>query len=457
MNENFQNLTSRFAENITTLKYEDFPEELKIRARQLFADGIAVAVAGSHQEAPPKILAENAKEMGGAPQASVIGLGFKTSMVQAAMVNGGSMHVLDYEPMWNPPNHQLSTCLPAILALAENRNLDGKAVLTAMVKGIEAMCALRAASNQKNLNDVPFHPPGMVGPIGAVVGAAELLNLSSEQLRNALGIVGSRSGSLMANTGTATKCLHCGQSSSAGLDSALLAEKDFTGNTDILEAPKGYIESFFGFDSFDAETLLGYGTNFRIIKPGYEIKRFPSNFGTHLPIFSALDLRDRISGTEDIAKITIKGPYLPYVNRPAPKTGLDGKFSVQYTAVRALLDGKVTLQSFTDAARFDPRVEKLLAITEFEMDKDMPAEIGKAWFSISITLKDGTIVNSQLNPADFEFGVKPPTNEEHRVKLESCFATRLNQEETTRAISLCTAIDSLSSEELQELMGLIRC
>ena len=455
--ENFQNLTAQLSKQIATLKYEDFPEELKKRARQLFADGMAVAVAGSFQEEPPKLLAENAKEMGGAPQASVIGFGFKTSMAQAAMVNGGSMHVLDYEPMWSPPNHQLSTCLPAILALAENRGMSGKAVLTAMVKAIETMCAVRAASNQKNLNEVPFHPPGMVGPLGATVGVAELLDLDADGIRNALGIVGSRCGSLLANTGTGTKCLHCGQSSFVGLDSALLAEKGYSGNPDILEAPKGYILSFFGYEDFNAELLLGYGINFRIVNPGYEIKRFPSNFATYLPILSAIDVRDRISDISQISKITIKGPYLPYVSRPAPVTGLDGKFSVQYTTVRALLDGNITLQSFTDEARFEPAVEELLAITEFEMDKNMPAEIGKAWFSTDVTLKDGMVVSSQLNPADFIFGATPISPEAHRVKLESCFSTRMNSDDTNRAIELCSTIDSLSSEEFKELMDIVRC
>lgn len=456
--EKYRDLTEKFAGKITALQYKDFSGELKQRARQLFADGIAVAVAGSYQEAPPKILAENAREMGGAAQASVIGLGFKTSMAQAAMINGSSMHVLDYEPMWNPPNHQLSTCLPAILALAEYRGLDGRQVMTAMVKGIETMCAVRAASNQKNLNDVPFHPPGMVGPLGATAGAAHLLGLDTLALRNALGIAGSRCGTLMANTGTHTKSLHCGQSSSAGLDSALLAEKGFTGNTDILEAPKGYIVSFFSYEDFDADLLPGYGENFRIVDPGFEIKPYPSNFATHAAVNAGIELHDRIGSIDAVEKIHMRSVYLPYVNRPNPKSGLDGKFSAQYTAVRALMDGTVTLDSFTDAARFDPTVEKLLSKIEFEMDRDTPAEIGKGYFDMTVTLKDGAELTARgYSPKSNRFGQTLLPWNEHVIKLKSCLGTRLNETKLQRVIDLCAGIDALDAGEFHELMDIIRC
>lgn len=458
LQDRYKNLTERFLGQVVALRYEDLPDEVKLRARQLFADGIAVAVAGSYQEAPPRILAENAKEMGGNRQASVIGLGFQTSMVQAAMINGASMHVLDFEPMWNPPNHQLSTCLPAILALAEHRKTDGRQVMTAMVKAIETMCAVRAASNQNNLNDVPFHPPGMVGPLGAVVGAAHLLGLDLPALRNAFGIVGSRCGSLMANTGTYTKCLHCGQSSAVGLDSALLAEKGFTANPDILEAPKGYIVSFFGgYEDFNTDLLLDYGKNFRMVNPGFEIKPYPSNFATHAAINAALELRDRI-GSADIEKIRMRGTYLPYVDRPFPKTGLDGKFSVQYTAVQAFLEGGITLDSFTDEARFDPEVEALLSKVEFEADKSVPAEIGKGYLEITVVLSDGTELTARgHSPKSNRFGQELLPLSEHRRKLESCLSTRLNAGNTRRVIELCLGIDELDAEGLCELMELVRC
>jgi aconitate decarboxylase len=450
-------MTEKLCRKIAAMDYQSLDEDVKQRARQLFLDGIAVAVAGSYQEEPPKILAENFKEMGGYEQASVIGLGFKTSLVQAAVINGASMHVLDFEPMWNPPNHQLSTCLPAILALAEYRKLEGKDVLAALVLGVEMMGRLRQASGQFDLQKVPFHPPGMVGPMGAAVAASHILKLDAEALRNALGIVSSRCGSLMANTGTYTKCIHCGYASASGLESALLAEKGFTGNTNVLENEKGYVNAFFDRGTFDVQTLLDYGSPWRICSPGYEIKRYPSNFGTHAAINAALQIRDQLGEAGNIEKVTITGPNLSYLDRPFPKTGLDGKFSMQYTAACALLDGEITLSTFSDSRRFSPDVEELLKKTENNLDPGMPAELNRAHLTMEVRLSDGRVLKSSYPPADFKFGKTLLPFEEHAVKVRSCLGTRMNEAKTSSVINLCRHIDELGPKEFMELMNLVRC
>ena len=64
-------------------------------------------------------------------------VGFRTAPTLAAALNGPSMHVLDFEPIWTPSNHALSTTLPAILALAETRDVSGREVIIGLVKDIE--------------------------------------------------------------------------------------------------------------------------------------------------------------------------------------------------------------------------------------------------------------------------------------------------------------------------------
>src|SRR5690348_8505374 len=111
-------VTRTLCEKIAATQFDAMTQPALAAARQLVLDGIAVAVAGSG-EPPITILAEHYRSMGGSPQASVIGRGFRTSSVTAAALNGASMHVLDFEPMWSPANHALSTTLSAILALAQ--------------------------------------------------------------------------------------------------------------------------------------------------------------------------------------------------------------------------------------------------------------------------------------------------------------------------------------------------
>ena len=60
---------------------------------------------------------------------------------------------------------------------------------------------------------------------------------------HALGIAGSRAGSLLANAGTMTKSTNCGVAVAGGLEAALLAARGFTGNPDVFEADKGVAQN----------------------------------------------------------------------------------------------------------------------------------------------------------------------------------------------------------------------
>ena len=98
------------------------------------------------------------------------------------------MHVLDYEPMFNPSNHATSPVLPCVLALAEARGIDGREVATALVKGIELQARLRIATGKAGR--YRLHTPAVVGVLGAVVAASHLLGFDVEQLQMALGFGG---------------------------------------------------------------------------------------------------------------------------------------------------------------------------------------------------------------------------------------------------------------------------
>ena len=180
-------VTADLCDKIVATTFDSLTPEAVTKARRLVLDGIAVAVAGSREDAIG-ILADHYKALGGTPDAVVLGLGFRTSATAAAVLNGASMHVLDFEPMWNPANHALSTTLPAILSLAESRKLAGRDIVTALVKGIEMAGWIRAASHH---GAIRFHPPGMVGPMGASVAAGHVLGLNAGQQAHALGIAAS--------------------------------------------------------------------------------------------------------------------------------------------------------------------------------------------------------------------------------------------------------------------------
>ena len=447
-----KSVTSELCAKIAATTYADLGTPAIAAARRLVLDGLAIAIAGTEEDAI-QILAEHTKEQGGSPEATAIAFGFHTNSVAAAALNGAAMHVLDFEPMWSPANHALSTTLAAVLALAEARGASGKDIITALVKGIELQGWIRQASGQFEAKTLRFHPPGAAGPLGAAVAAGHLLGLDADGLANAIGIAASRAGSVLANVGTMTKSTHCGHASALGLEAALLAARGFTANTDTFGAAQGYTQAF--YDDFKTEELLSFGrTPCRIASPGYAIKMFLSQFGTHFGITAALDVHAKIPASAKIKSVTLTAPPMAYVNRPRPKTGLDGKFSLQYTAAAALLDGRVGIRTFTDERLAKPDMQDLLAKFEVVHDPEIPGRFEEMHVDLKVVLDNGQTLEQRCNGPRGKWGTTPITEAEHLVKVRDCLATRLDSKASARLIDQARKIDDLDAAGIHGLMEL---
>ena len=449
-------VTAQLCERIAATGYDDLGAPAVEAARRLVLDGIAIAVAGTEEEAIG-ILAAHHKEQGGAPQATVIGNGFRLNAVAAAALNGAAMHVLDFEPMWSPANHALSTTLAAVLALAEARGASGRDVLTALVKGVEMQGWIRQASGQFEAATLRFHPPGAAGPLGAAVAAAHLLELDAGRLAHAIGIAASRAGSLLANAGTMTKSTHCGHAAALGLEAALLAARGFTANAAVFEAAHGYAAALYG-DDFKAAALLGYGRPpLRLVDPGFAIKMFPSQFGTHFGITAALELRAQIADAKAVRRAQLTAPVMAYVDRPKPQSGLEGKFSLQYTAAAALLDGKVGIRTFTDERLGKPDMQAMLDKFAVRLDPAIPGRFEEMHVVLRVELDDGRVLQARCNGPRGKWGTPPIGEAEHLVKVRDCLATRLAPQAAEDIIARATRIDALDGGGLRELMQRLGC
>jgi aconitate decarboxylase len=386
------NVTLAFAESLLARAAGGLSQAAAQAARDLVCDGIAVAALGAG-EAPPRLLAAEAVASGGIAAATLIAQGApRLPAAAAARVNGAAMHVLDFEPMWNPANHSLSTTLPALLALAEWRGgVDGASLLLALATGIEAQARLRTASGMFEPGQFTFHPPGMVGAIGSAAGCGVLLGLDARRLAMAMGIAASRAGALIANVGSMTKCLHCGDADAGGLEAALLAARGFTADADAIGNPRGWGRAF-GGDRFDAAALTAPAADWHIAAVGPAFKLYPSQYGTHFVIAAALDARAKWDGRGAIRGAVITAPAMAYVDRPIPATGLAGKFSFQYTAAAALLDGRVGVDSFADARRFAPDMEALLPRIAVRPDAAREGRFDRMRVDIEIEFENGTRV-----------------------------------------------------------------
>jgi len=428
-------------------------------ARQLFLDGVAVAVAGARLEEAPRILAAHFADpltgAGGGSAASLLGLNARLGTVHAALVNGAAMHVLDYEPMWLPATHALSPALAAALALGETLGSSGAKILHAMVLGIEIQGRLRLAAGALESHELHFHPPGFVGPIGAAVAAGQLLDFDADQFANAIGIAGSRCGGLFVNLGTMTKATHCAYAAALGLEAALLTRRGFTGCRTLFDpAPQSYAEAFFP-RGFAAEALLDFGDPFRIVDPGYAIKIFPAKFSTHYAITAALSARAQIPSPDAIRAVRITAADVPSSDRPQPRSGLDGKFSLQYTTAAALLDGQVGLASFTNERLHCDDMQALLGKFEVRLSRDIPSiYTAGRYLDLEVTLADGDILRTRCERPRGSWGAAPITTEEHLAKARDCLKTHLAPDAVSTCVAACCEIDGLDAEGVGALLHL---
>lgn len=445
-------ITSELCAKIVAVRHEDIGEAAIARARQLVLDGLAIAIAGTEEDAI-QILAAHYRERGSTPSATAIACGFKTDPISAAALNGAAMHVLDFEPMWSPANHALSTTLAAVLAIAEAKGASGREILTALVKGVEMQGWIRQASGQFEAQTMRIHAPGAAGPFGAAVAAGHLLGLDAVQLANAIGLCASRAASVLANVGTMTKSTHCGQAAALGLEAAMLAARGFTANPETFDAKQGYCDTF--HDNFRSEELLNYGrAPWRIVSPGYAIKMFPSQFGTHFGITAALELYPKLPKGVAIRRVELTAPPMNYVNRPRPKTGLDGKFSLQYTAASAMLDGKVGIRTFTDERLFKADMQDLLAKFTVQHDPAIPGRFEEMHVVLRVELANGETLEARCDGPRGKWGTPPISEAEHLVKVRDALSTRLDQASADHLIAEASRIGELDAAGVRKLIGM---
>jgi aconitate decarboxylase len=452
-------LTSRICDAIVAAAAAPLDADVLRAARQLFLDGVSVAVAGARLEEAPRLLLEHFEDPltgnGGGSTATVLGLGARLGTVPAALVNGAAIHVLDFEPMWLPATHALSPALAPTLALGQALGASGARMLKALVLGIEIQGRLRQAAGKLQSHELQFHPPGFVGPIGAAIAAGYLLDFDAEQYANAIGIAGSRCGGLFANLGTMTKSSHCAYAAAAGLEAALLTRRGFTGTKTLFDpAPQSYGEAFYP-RGFNAELLLDFGNPFRVVDPGYAIKIFPAKFSTHYAITAALMARPSISDLAAVKAVRMRAADVPSSDRPNPASGLDGKFSLQYTAAVALLDGNVGLASFTEEILARPEMQALLGKIQVELSRDIPSIYTDGrYLDLEVEMNDGTIIATRCERPRGSWGAAPITEDEHHGKARDCLATWLDPQSVDRFIEAADRIEELDAGEVSALLDL---
>jgi 2-methylcitrate dehydratase PrpD len=384
-------VTDTLARFVAETDYSSISERALANTKMHILDTLGVALTAV--STPVATIAfDYCTRTGGASEASVWGTHLKLSVPMAAFANGLLAHALDYDD-WDAyihVGHPTSMLTAAALSLGEFAGASGKDLLKAYVLAIEIIAKI--AANAPNVQDRGFHSTPVFGSIGAAVAAASLLKLEPERIKAALGIAASGAGGIHRQQGSMVKPFHAGNAARNGVEAVLLAQQGFTADAAIIEAPRGFCDTFFGPATCDYEKMItGLGKPYFLESPGLGLKLHPCSAPQFLAADAALHLkREYKIRMADVAKIEVSIPPLRYQRHyhPEVKTGLGGKFAINYVVALCILDGKLEIETFTDAKANDPQVQQALSKVHVIVDKTIP-EPGP-YCPVTVELKDGT-------------------------------------------------------------------
>jgi 2-methylcitrate dehydratase PrpD len=404
-------VTRHIAEFVVNSRADDIPAAVYAEATRSFLNWVGCTVGGSTHPAIDIAWAA-AKPFAGAEQATVLGRGFKTDLLNATLLNGIASHVFDFDDTHlKTIIHPAGPVASGLLALAEMRPMTGREFLHAFILGIEVECRIGNSVYPEHY-DRGWHITGTAGVFGAAAAAGKILGLTVQQMTYALGIAATQSSGLREMFGTMCKPFHPGRAAQNGTYAAFLAREGFTSSERGIEAPRGF--AHVASTKFDpSEITDGLGTHWESALNTY--KPFACGIVIHPAIDACVQLRNKHGlKASDVASIDLKVHplVLELTGKTAPRTGLEGKFSVYHSCAAAIVHGRCGEHEYSDECVADPVIvglrQKVKAVVQ--------PGIHEHQVDATLTTTDGRVLHLFVENAIGSLG-RPLTDAELDAKL----------------------------------------
>ena len=417
-------LTRNLGAFVADVAFDRLPAEAVEVARIGFADAIATMIAGAHDPAL-QLLRRALNPVDG--NATLYFTGAKSPAPEAAWINGTAAHALDYDDVAALRGHPSAVLVPAIIAEGEALGASGRDMIAAYVAGYETWAEL-AWRDPGHHHRKGWHPTGIFGPIGAAASCAVLRRLDPDQATRALALAASNSSGVMANFGTMTKPFHAGRSAHSGVMSARLAQIGFTASPDALEHPQGFLSAVSPEGAVDRESPpQGLGRDWKIVKYGIGIKKYPACYCTHRALDAMLGLLARHPlKPEDIERITVSlsETHSLILRNHRPQTGLEAKFSMEFAMACAVVASRAGLAEYTDGFVQRPEVQRLIPRVRIETNQNYDPELSGAslWDQVRVDLVSGGTLESEKIHRATGHAERPLNEAELFEKFRGCLA-----------------------------------
>ena len=408
---NTPDVTRKLARYIFATRWEDVPANVRHQAKRSFMNLFAVALAGCRTE-PLEIAFASLAQFSGGKQATILGRAERIDALSAAFLNAAAANVHDFcDTHLATVIHPTAPVAPALLALAELKQVSGPELLLAFILGNEVQARIGLAISPHHYNK-GWHITSTCGAFGAAAGSGRLLGLNERQLISALGNASTQASGLCECLGWPAKSASVGNAARNGLWSALLAEKGFDGPAEPLAGRQGFYNAM--GDAPDlAKVTDGLGESWEILATSY--KPYPCGFVIHPVLDCVLDWRRDYPAAE-VTRVVVRGnPLLAHrTDRPDIATGRESQVSVQHAVAAALVHGAAGIDQFTDSCVADPRVDALRRKVEVLRNESV-STISAA---VDIATADGAVYYLNQSAARGS-DVNPMSDEDLEQKLRT--------------------------------------
>ncbi len=352
-------LAREFVRALRAAATRPLPDAVARAASLHFVDalGVGLAAAGSPVGAAYR---DAGRQMARGGPSTVFGMASGAAAADAALINGGLMHSLEFDDTHTGSiMHGSSVIAAAALAAAEAHAASGTAMLGAYARGWEAL-ALFGLAAPGRFHARGFQATSVAGVPAAALVAAELGALSEDQTVAAVGISLSQAGGVMEflSNGSSVKSLHSGWAAHGGVLAALLARAGMTGPETSLEGRWGLFRQFAGDDGAAEKfrALLGdLGSRWHLPEAAFKFN--PCCHYLHPFIEAAGILAARGVRAGDVKAIVCEVPAgaAPVICEPwervlDPADGHAARWSLPITVAARLVEGKVDLTTFEHTA-----------------------------------------------------------------------------------------------------------
>lgn len=425
--------------------FHDLPESAVARSKEVMADTLAVIATGT-QEEEVKALTQRIVRTGSSAVATLIGSGLRTEPAKAALINGtaGTFLELD-EGNQFARGHPAIHVVPAVLALAEENNLSGSEVLSALVWGYEIGARIGIAAKMR----MAMHPHGTWGTVGAAVAVGKLMNYDTHAMKEMINVSSSLTLGTSRRTmleGGTVRNAYAGVSGYMGILAHHLVQSGFTGERDGLGSVFGSVVS----ESFmPKEMTRDLDKRFEITRNYF--KRHACCRYNHSALDAISSMAAKMPGgriePEKVVEVEVETySVAAQLCDQNPQNTLAAKFSIPFAVATFIVHGHAGVSSFTPQAIDDPAVKALTQHVSVSEDSKLTAMLPHHRPSrVRVILKDGTVLEAEnfTNKGDPE---DPYSSEELKTKYFELAESVWNRE-----VAQAIYDDLMSLEELDNI------